>query len=196
VTPAPAFFTRPALEVAPDLLGAVLTSTLPAGRVAVRVSEVEAYDGANDPGSHAFRGRSSRNAVMFGPPGHVYVYFSYGMHWCMNVVCGAEGTAAAVLLRAGEVIDGVDLAQQRRGQRVAERDLARGPARLAQALGVTGVLNGADLATGRLRLRLPATSADHVSTGPRVGLSRGAELPWRFWVSGSGFVSAYRAAAR
>ncbi len=113
----PSFFARPVLEVAPDLLGCVLEHETPDGTVAVRLTEVEAYDGETDPGSHAFRGRTPRNAVMFGPPGHVYVYFTYGMHWCMNLVCGPIGQASAVLLRAGEVVAGKDLAYGRRTRR-------------------------------------------------------------------------------
>ena len=104
----PEFFARPVLEVAPDLLGATVRHASPAGPVAVRLTEVEAYAGEQDPGSHAFRGRTPRTAVMFGPPGRVYVYFTYGMHWCMNLVCGPEGEASAVLLRAGEVVEGAD----------------------------------------------------------------------------------------
>ncbi len=122
---------RPVLEVAPRLLGATLTH----GGVTVRLTEVEAYDGGNDPGSHAYRGETRRNAVMFGPAGRLYVYFTYGMHHCCNVVCGPEGTANAVLLRAGEVVDGLDEARARRG-RSSDRDLARGPGRLCQALGI------------------------------------------------------------
>ena len=121
----------PVEQVAPELLGAVLRH----GEVAVRLTEVEAYDGANDPASHAFRGRTPRNAVMFGPPGHLYVYFSYGMHWAANIICGPDGVASGVLLRAGEVIDGVEVARSRRG-RATDRDLARGPGRLTQALGI------------------------------------------------------------
>ena len=102
------------LQVAPDLLGRVVVHDTPEGTVAVRLTEVEAYAGPRDPGSHAFRGRTPRNGVMFGPGGHVYVYFSYGMHWCMNLVCGAEGDPSAVLLRAGEVVTGLELAQRRR----------------------------------------------------------------------------------
>ena len=133
----------PVLEVAPRLLGAVLRH----GDVAVRLTEVEAYDGPADPGSHAYRGRTPRNAVMFGPPGFLYVYFTYGMHHCCNVVTGPEGTPSAVLLRAGEVVAGVEVARSRR-PRSTDRDLARGPARLCQALGIDLADNGADLTSG------------------------------------------------
>jgi DNA-3-methyladenine glycosylase len=183
------FFDRPVLEVAPDMLGVILRH----GGVGVRLTEVEAYDGPNDPGSHAYRGRTPRNETMFGPPGHLYVYFSYGMHWCANVVCGPNGTASAVLLRAGEVVEGAQLAQQRRGERVAARDLARGPARLTQALGLHRAHDGADLFDGRIRLargELPEATV----TGPRVGLREAADRPWRFWVDGDRHVSAYRPA--
>src|SRR5499427_4883922 len=138
------FFARPSVEVAPDLLGCVLEHQTEAGLVAVRLTEVEAYAGRSDPASHAYRGKTQRNAVMFGPPGHAYVYFTYGMHFCVNMVClGEEGSASAVLLRAGAVITGEDLARARRTRgpipegraRIASRDLARGPARLCQALG-------------------------------------------------------------
>ncbi len=177
---------RPVLEAAPRLLGAVLRH----GDVAVRITEVEAYDGASDPGSHAHRGQTDRNAAMFGPPGHLYVYFTYGMHHCCNVVCGPAGEASAVLLRAGEIVEGHDVARGRRpGAR--DRDLARGPARLCKAMGIDRSHNGLDL---RDRLELgPAT--DEVSTGPRVGLRHAAERPWRFWVTGDPTVSAYRPAA-
>jgi len=131
------FFDRPVLDVAPQLLGCTVSH---AG-VTVRLTEVEAYDGADDPGSHAFRGRSPRVEVMFGPPGGLYVYFTYGMHYCMNLVCGPEGTASAVLLRAGQVVEGLDTARSRRGS-VTDRDLARGPARLTRALGVGRAQNG------------------------------------------------------
>ncbi len=178
----------PVLEVAPRLLGA----TLRHGEVAVRLTEVEAYDGPNDPGSHAFRGRTPRNAVMFGPPGHLYVYFTYGMHHCCNVVTGPEGTPSAVLLRAGEVVEGLDLARSRR-PRSADRDLARGPARLCQALGIGLAENGADLTAGAVTLEL-GEPVDAVSTGPRVGLRGAPERPWRYWVTGAPSVSAYRPA--
>jgi DNA-3-methyladenine glycosylase len=129
------FFARDAVAVAPELLGCVLENCTDAGTVAVRLTEVEAYHGAMDPGSHAYRGRTPRNAVMFGDPGHLYVYFTYGMHYCMNLVCAPAGTASAVLLRAGEVVRGAELATSRR-LGAGARDLARGPARLAVALGV------------------------------------------------------------
>jgi len=183
-----------AVTVAPRLLGSLLVHETEAGTVGVRIVEVEAYEGDADPGSHAFRGKTARNAVMFAEAGLAYVYFTYGMHWCMNLVCGPSGRAAAVLLRAGEVVDGVALAQARRGGRSAVRDLARGPARLCQALGVDGSCNGADLLCGGPLRLLPgaAVAAATVRSGPRVGLSAGATRPWRFWVDGDPAVSSYR----
>lgn len=163
------------------------------GDVAVRLTEVEAYDGANDPGSHAFRGMTRRNAVMFGPAGHLYCYFTYGMHVCCNVVCGPEGTASAVLLRAGEVVDGLDTARERRPG-ASDRDLARGPARLCRALGIELEHDGADLTAGPLTLTL-GERVLAVSTGPRVGLRAAAQRPWRYWIEGDPTVSAYRPAA-
>jgi DNA-3-methyladenine glycosylase len=191
---------RPVLNVAPRLLGCVIEHRTDEGTVAVRLTEVEAYRGEDDPGSHAFRGRTPRNAVMFGPPGHVYVYFTYGMHWCMNVVCEPAGRARAVLLRAGEVVEGVDLARARRPAARSDRDLARGPARLTQALGVSGGQNGADASdpAGRLRLLTPHPSDESraVATGPRVGIrGDGATAPWRFWLTGEPTVSVYRPAS-
>jgi DNA-3-methyladenine glycosylase len=138
------FFARPSLEVAPQLLGTVLAHQTPDGLVAVMLTEVEAYEGNTDPASHSYRGRTARNAVMFGPPGHTYVYFTYGMHFCVNLVCLREGTASAVLLRAGRVVEGVALASARRPAAASERDLARGPARLCQALDITRAQNGLD----------------------------------------------------
>ena len=187
--------SRPVLEVAPALLGAQLT----AGGVTVRLTEVEAYAGEADPGSHAFRGRTPRTEVMFGPAGHAYVYFTYGMHWCTNVVTGVDGEASAVLLRAGEVVDGLDAALARRPG-VRERDLCRGPARLCKALGITGEHTGVDLLdpTAPVRL-LPGDPVDPalVRTGPRVGVAGdGAVAPWRFWVEGEPTVSVYRPAVR
>jgi DNA-3-methyladenine glycosylase len=181
----------PVLEVAPRLLGSVLRHR----DAAVRITEVEAYDGANDPGSHAFRGRTARNEVMFGPAGRLYVYFTYGMHHCCNVVCGDEGSASAVLLRAGEVVAGADAVRDRR-PRSTERDLARGPARLCQALGIDLSHNGTDLTAGDLVLEpgdMP--ERERVLTGPRVGLREAADRPWRFWLTGEPTVSVYRPAA-
>lgn len=178
------------LDVARDLLGRDVWH----GGVVVRLTEVEAYRGADDVASHAFRGRTDRNDVMFGPAGYVYVYFTYGMHWCMNLVCQQPGEAAAVLLRAGRVVGGAEVAQSRRpGSSL--RDLARGPARLTKVLGVDGSLNGADLARGPIRV-LPGepVADDVVRTGPRVGVVGAAELPWRVYVDGDPTVSTYRPA--
>jgi DNA-3-methyladenine glycosylase len=184
-----ALLERPVLEVAPLLLGA----TLRHGPVACRITEVEAYDGSNDPGSHAFRGPTPRNSVMFGPPGHLYVYFTYGMHWCANVVCGPEGDARAVLLRAGAVTEGLDLARERRTSARADRDLARGPARLCQALAIGGDQNAHELTTPPLTLLLGSPPSE-VRTGPRVGLRQAADRPWRFWLPDEPSVSTYRPA--
>lgn len=182
--------TGDVLDVAPRLLGAHLSH---AG-VTVRLTEVEAYAGQDDPGSHAFRGPTARNAVMFGPAGHLYAYLIYGMHVCANVVTGTPGTASAVLLRAGEVVEGVEVARARRPG-VADRELARGPARLCRTLGIGLEHGGADLATGPVRLHLARETVGEVSTGPRVGLRQAAEHPWRFWLRGEPTVSAYRPAA-
>jgi DNA-3-methyladenine glycosylase len=151
-------FVRGAVEVAPALLGCVIEHDTPEGLVAVALTEVEAYHGQADPASHAYRGQTPRNTVMFGPPGHAYVYFTYGMHFCVNLVCLPEGTASAVLIRAGRVIEGEDLARARRtAAGPAGRDLARGPARLCQALGITREQNGADVCdpASPLRVRWP-----------------------------------------
>ena len=137
------FFDRPSTAVAPELLGCVLWHDSPAGLVAVRLVEVEAYQGPADPASHAYRGQTARNGVMFGPPGHAYVYFTYGMHFCVNLVCQPAGQPEAVLLRAGEVVEGADLARERRGGK--DRDLARGPGRLCQALAIDRAQDGADV---------------------------------------------------
>jgi DNA-3-methyladenine glycosylase len=176
---------RPLLEAAPRLLGATFTH----GGVTLRLTEVEAYDGADDPGSHAHRGRTERNQVMFGPPGQLYVYFTYGMHHCCNVSCGPEGSASAILLRAGEVVDGLDVGRARR-PKSSDRDLARGPGRLCKVLGIDLGDDGLDL---RESLRL-APPLDDVSSGPRVGLRLAADRPWRFWITGDPTVSRYVAA--
>ena len=236
------FFARPSVEVAPDLLGCVLEHETADGLVAVELTEVEAYAGRSDPASHAYRGKTKRNAVMFGPPGHAYVYFTYGMHFCVNMVClGEQGSASAVLLRAGAIVAGEDLARARRTRgparkgpvsegpvsegpvsegpvsegraRIAPRELARGPARLCQALGIDRALDGADVCVAGAPLRMlsgagnPARSAvlargdetlippgtpRRIATGPRVGVSSAAEIPWRFWYEGDPTVSVYR----
>lgn len=187
-----------ATEAAPHLLGALLVSASVDGQAAVRITEVEAYEGALDPASHAYRGPTARTAVMFGPPGVLYVYFVYGMHWCLNVVCGDEGAGAAVLVRAGRVVDGVELARRRRPAARSDIELARGPARLAAALGVTGAAGGVDLLDpgAPLRLVLPERAPAPLARGPRVGVSAGADAPWRFWLAGDPTVSAYRRARR
>jgi DNA-3-methyladenine glycosylase len=195
------FFARSSVEVAPELLGCVLEHETPAGLVAVELTEVEAYAGRSDPASHAYRGKTARNAVMFGPPGHAYVYLTYGMHFCVNMVClGEEGSASAVLLRAGAVIAGEELARARRSRgtaRIATRDLARGPARLCQALGIDRSQDGADVVTDQSPLRIRAGAGNparsgKILSGPRVGVSSATEIPWRFWYDGDPTVSVYR----
>jgi DNA-3-methyladenine glycosylase len=267
------FFARHSVQVAPELLGCVIEHQTAAGLVAVELTEVEAYAGASDPASHAYRGKTARNAVMFGPPGHAYVYFTYGMHFCVNLVCLGNGSASAVLLRAGRVIEGAELAAARRtgGPRqegsggmglsqggsggmgppgrksrrdlggiappqrtqtqrraVPFRDLARGPARLCQALDIDRSQDGTDVcvADSPLRMCWPDAStttrsaeallarADdalslggstppdppgrprrgRIASGPRVGVSSAAEVPWRFWIEGEPTVSPYRPA--
>ncbi|HEX7996377.1 MAG TPA: DNA-3-methyladenine glycosylase [Streptosporangiaceae bacterium] len=213
------FLDRPILAVARALLGCVLAHESADGLVAAEIVEVEAYRGESDPASHAFRGKTARNAVMFGEAGHAYVYFTYGMHFCVNLVCQQPGEAAAVLLRAGRVVEGVELAAKRRGARpvpvrsvagrsvaarevagraVPDRELVRGPARLCQALAIGRAQNGADVCdpASPLRVLSPAgfdgLPAAAISSGPRVGVRLGAEEPWRFWVTGEPTVSAYR----
>ncbi len=190
----------PAHLVAPMLLGSVITSSVDDTPVALRVTEVEAYGGVGeDPGSHAFRRRTPRNATMFGPAGLAYVYFTYGMHWCLCVVTGPEHDASAVLIRAGDVVRGIDVARHRRASAVSDRDLARGPARLTAALGITGELDGVDMLAARspLRLRLPRTALDGYAVGPRTGVGgAGAPTRWRFYLPDEPSVSPYRPAAR
>lgn len=185
-----ALLSGPVETVAPRLLGAVLRH----GRVAVRLTEVEAYGGARDAGSHAHRGPTRRNAAMFGPPGRLYCYLSYGIHVCANVVCGPAGTASAVLLRAGELVAGQEEILGRPG--IAGRDLARGPARLCRTLGIELVHDGTDLATGPVRLLPPTAPVTGILTGPRVGLTREPDRPWRFWLAEEPTVSAYRRSPR
>ena len=179
-----------ALEVAPELLNKVLVA--PDGR-AGRIVEVEAYRGADDPGSHGHRGRTKRNAAMFGPPGRLYVYFTYGMHWCANVVAETDGVAAAVLLRALTPLEGLEaMYAARRPAARRDRDLCSGPAKLTQALGIDGDLDGADLVTADRNVTIvddgqPSPSEPAVTT--RIGLSNGTDLPWRFCVAGAADLS-------
>ena len=184
--------------VARGLLGCWVVTDRPEGRVALRLTEVEAYSGAGeDPASHAHRGPTPRAEIMFGPPGRLYVYFSYGVHWCANVVVGPEGRGSAVLLRAGEVVVGEDLAAGRRPAARTARDLARGPARLTQALAIGPDDRGADLLSPASGVRLHRGAAPAaVSAGPRVGISQAADLPWRFWETGAPSVSVFRAGGK
>ena len=191
-------FDAPAVEVAPFLLGAIFSKTTVDGRVSVRITEVEAYLGELDPGSHAFRGRTKRNAVMYGEPGHLYTYFTYGMHVCANIVCSPSGTSSAVLLRAGEITEGLELARSRRPASKTDVDLARGPARLVVALGIALKDGGADVAAEPFSLQLPAHPSPFM-TGPRTGVSgEGGTLdyPWRFWIPGDPTVSPYKASVQ
>ncbi|MFG2175223.1 DNA-3-methyladenine glycosylase [Streptomyces niveus] len=198
-TPLPRhFFDRPVLEVAPDLLGRTLVRRTAEGTIELRLTEVEAYAGDIDPGSHAFRGRTARNDVMFGPPGHAYVYFTYGMWHCLNLVCGPVGRASGVLLRAGEVLSGAEQVRKRRLSARNDKELAKGPARLATGLAVDRALNGTDVCSGdeaplSIFTGTPPPS-DLVRNGPRTGVGGdGAPHPWRYWIDGDPTVSPYRA---
>ncbi|MEU1973127.1 DNA-3-methyladenine glycosylase [Microbacterium sp. NPDC019599] len=194
-------------DVAPLLLGGVLRATVGGETVAVRLTEVEAYHGLGtgpmpDPGSHARMGPTARNATMWGEPGHLYVYLSHGIHSCVNVVCGPDGVAGGILLRAGEIVEGTDAARGRRPAARADRDLARGPGRLGDALGLRHPLHdGIDAITGEVRhgavarLELRAEPLVDIATGPRVGVAGAAgtaAFPWRFWITGDPTVSAFR----
>ena len=184
------FFLRPAPQVAPDLLGSVLRRILPAGiQLSGRIVEVEAYE-PDDPASHAFRGPTRRNAVMFGPPGYLYVYFAYGNHWMANVVTRGQGEGSAVLIRALRPLEGIDEMRARR-DREELRDLCSGPGKLCRALGVDRTVNGTDLVGGReiwLDRGRPV-EPDAITAGPRVGISVGLDRPWRFSVTDDPFVS-------
>jgi len=212
IVTAPRPATREALaglpaEVAPTLLGGELRVTTTDGVVAVRITEVEAYHGQGtgplaDPGSHARMGQTARNATMWGEPGHLYVYLSHGIHSCVNVVCGPEGVAGGILLRGGEIVEGADAAHIRRPAARTARDLARGPGRLGEAVGLRHpVHDGIDAITGEeragasARLFLPAEPLAEIATGPRVGVAGVAgtdAFPWRFWIPGDPTVSAFR----
>ncbi|HEY1105578.1 MAG TPA: DNA-3-methyladenine glycosylase, partial [Agromyces sp.] len=186
VSPDRAFFDEDPVLLAPRLLGGVLGYRAADGEVAIRLSEVEAYRGVGeDPGSHAFRGRTPRNDVMFGDPAHLYAYFSYGMHVCLNIVARPAGTSSAILLRGATVVEGLETARRRRPG-VRDRDLARGPGRLSKALGVPLDADGGDLLAPPFSLRVPESPLHHAS-GPRTGVNGvggGAAYPWRFWLPG------------
>jgi DNA-3-methyladenine glycosylase len=190
-----AFYARDALAVAGELVGCVLVHDAPSGLTALRLVEVEAYRGGRDPGSHGYRGPTARNRTMFGPPGRLYVYFTYGMHWCANVVCGAEGVCEAVLLRAGEPVAGIELMRARRPGIADDRLLAAGPARLTQAMGIDGSHDGATLLRGGSlwcgRDELSDSLRRTAARSRRVGLApgRGDELPWRYVVRGHPYAS-------
>jgi DNA-3-methyladenine glycosylase len=188
------FYERPVLTVARAVLGRMLVRDAPEGRVAGRIVEVEAYSDGGDPASHARAGRTARNAVMFGPAGHAYIYFTYGMHHCLNLVTGRAGRAAAVLVRALEPVLGLDVMRRRRGA-VPERKLASGPGCVAKALGLTRAHDGCDLTRGPLWVSdLPSRRSGHrVAAGPRVGIRVGTESAWRFRLAGHPSVSGPRA---
>lgn len=178
-----AFYNRDPRTVAPELLGKVLVC----GEQRARIVEVEAYSGAVDPGSHAYRGQTPRNRTMFGPPGRLYVYFTYGMHWCANAVCGDVGEGVAVLLRAAVPEAGLDAMRVRRPAARRDRDLCRGPARLCQAFGLDGSFDGADLVTADREVTIlddGTPPPDRPGQSTRIGLTAGADLPWRWFVSG------------
>ncbi len=177
-----AFFRRSVHEVAPDLIGA----TLLFGGVGGRIVELEAYD-HTDPAAHSFRGPTKRNAVMFGPPGYAYVYRSYGIHWCLNLVCEPKSSASAVLIRAIEPTDGLATMRRRRGM-TEERLLCSGPGRVCEALGITGKHNGLALDASPFTLFARAGSVE-VVTGPRIGLTKAVDTPWRYGLKGSRFLS-------
>jgi DNA-3-methyladenine glycosylase len=181
------FFERPATAVAPDLLGMVLACGDRAGRIV----EVEAYGGAADPASHGHRGRTARNDVMFGPPGHLYVYFTYGMHWCANVVCEPDGICGAVLVRALAPVGGVDAMWVHRPAARRERDLCSGPAKLTAALGIGGGHNGSDLIDPAAPVRLLRRDADspRYATSSRIGITAATDVPWRWYVPGDPNIS-------
>lgn len=187
------FYARPAPQLAADLVGKLLHK--PEDGLVARIVEVEAYR-QDDPASHAHRGQTARNTPMFGPPGHAYVYFSYGAHWCLNVVAGEEGFGEGCLLRAAEPLEGLQLMRARRGPTIRERDLLRGPGRLGQAFALERSYSGTDIC-GRGRLHLSDDGTRPVvETGPRVGVSLAAEMAWRYFVAGSPWVSAYKRSPR
>lgn len=200
------FFQRDVLDVAPALLTAVLRRRVAGGAVSLRITEVEAYRGQSDPGSHAFRGKTKRNQTMFGPPGHLYCYFTYGLHHAINIVVGDTDEPQACLIRAGDIVEGAQLARQRRevtGRRrpLPDHELARGPGCVAQCFDANRANDGDDLWTGQWRLLVPRVGvvAPYL-TGPRVGVSGpggdAAKFPWRYWREQSASVSRYHRGRR
>jgi DNA-3-methyladenine glycosylase len=192
-----AFYAQPTLKVARALIGKTLSRRTAEGVTAGIIVETEAYVSAIDPSAHGYRGKTSRNAVMFGPPGHAYVYFTYGMHHCLNIVTEGEGVAAAVLLRALEPTAGIALMRSRRGERIADRDLARGPGRLCAALALTLADNGLDLCGDALWLEdTPDFPPDApIAATPRIGIAQAADWPWRFVLADSPWVSGRKVTA-
>jgi DNA-3-methyladenine glycosylase len=189
------FFARSAHLVAPELLGRVLLRADPDGEIALRITEVEAYEGATDPAAHGYRGPTPRNASMFGPPGHLYVYWIYGMHHSANLICGPVGDAQGVLIRAGEIVHGRPWAAARRPNARSTHELAKGPGRLALALDLDRTLDGLDVCTAGAPVTVHQgvpCPAESVRSGPRTGVSQGHETPWRFWVADDPTVSPYR----
>jgi DNA-3-methyladenine glycosylase len=183
------FYEGDVRDIAPQLLGKLLVH----GERAGRIVEVEAYGGAEDPASHAYRGRTRRNGAMFGPPGYLYVYFTYGMHWCANVVCAPEGNPQAALIRALSPVSGLPAMRAARPAARNDRHLTNGPARLCQALGITGALDGTDLLVGEVRiLDDGAVPPDDPEVSPRIGVRQGTDLLWRWSVAGDEHVSAPR----
>ena len=189
------FYGRPATEVAPDLLGKLLVRSGAAARVG-RIVEVEAYSGDGDPAAHSRNGPTARNAAMFGPPGTLYVYRIYGLHWCANAVCAAPGTGDAALLRAVEPLFGYDVMASRRGndkRRIECVDLCSGPAKLTQAFGIDATHDGSDLSAPQgLSIRDDGWMPSHITATQRIGISRGTERPWRWYVTGNPHVSGVR----
>lgn len=197
------FFARPPEVVARDLIGRVLVVPAPGEPILLRLTETEAYHGEQDPASHAYRGSTPRTAVMFGPPGFLYTYFVYGMHWCANIVTGVDGEASAVLLRAAAVFGNVSAVRARRrspaGAVPKDHLLASGPARLAACIGLGRADSGADLCAPDSPFTVHAgdgAAQPIVLTGPRVGVAAGAETPWRFFEQGDPTVTQYRAGGR